>query len=262
MSTAPPPEPEEPELFDNRTNTIFFGFKAKPARIWSLYFDMERGDSDNVFTRVDNYDFTNFRVRSILRPTKQLAINASVVTKDNTNPTLVDRITRENFGADINTRIYSASVDWAANEKLSFNSGFTKTHITSDAAIIFFFAGVRQQGRSRYFVNDTFGFININAQLHRRASLYASYRIHKDFGQGDRVSGLQGAVLTRPEIITSYPVQFQSPEFRLAIKLHDRMDWNVGYQYFDFKERFVNQQFYQAHLPYTSLKFYFNRPKE
>ena len=262
LSTAPPPEPEEPELFDNRTNTIFFGFRAKPVRIWSLYFDMERGDSDNVFTRVDNYDFTNFRVRSILRPSKQLAINASVVTKDNTNPTLVDRITRENFGADINTRIYSASVDWAANEKLSFNSGFTKTHITSDAAIVFFFAGVRQQGRSRYFVNDTFGFLNINAQMHRRASLYASYRIHKDFGQGDRVSGLQGAVLTRPEIITSYPVQFQSPEFRLAIKLHDRMDWNIGYQYFDFKEKFVNQQFYQAHLPYTSLKFYFNRPKE
>ena len=63
-------------------------------------------------------------------------------------------------------------------------------------------------------------------------------------------------------MITSYPVQFQSPEFRLAVKLHDRLDWNVGYQYFDFKEKFVNQQFYQAHLPYTSLKFYFNRPKQ
>ena len=259
---VPPTEIEEPELFDNRTNTIFLGFKAKPARVWSLYFDMERGDSDNVFTRVDNYDFTNFRIRSILRLNKQLALNTSVVTRDNTNPTLLDRISRENFGADINTRIYSASVDWAASDKLSFNSGFTKTHISSDVAIIFFFAGVRQQGRSRYFVNDTFGFLNINAQLHKRASLYAGYRIHKDFGQGDRVSGIQGAVLTRPEIITSYPMQFQSPEFRLAVKLHERLDWNVGYQYFDFKERFGNRQFYQAHLPYTSLKIYFNRGGE
>ena len=261
LSTVPPAE-EEPELFDNRTNTIFFGVRAKPARIWTLYFDMERGDSDNVFTRVDNYDFTNFRVRSIIRASKQLTINASVVTKDNTNPTLVDRISRENFGADINSRIYSASVDWAANSKLSFESGFTRTHITSDAAIIFFFNGVRQQGRSRYFVNDTFGFINMYAQLHSRATLYASYRIHKDFGQGDRVSGLQGAVLTRPELITSYPYQFQSPEFRLAVRLNNWIDWNAGYQYFDFKERFVNEQFYQAHLPYTSLKFYFNRPKQ
>jgi hypothetical protein len=223
---------------------------------------MERGDSDNVFTRVDNYDFTNFRARSILRPTKDLAINASVVTKDNTNPTLVDRISRENFGADINTRIYSASVDWAAGEKLSFSSGFTKTHVTSDAAIIFFFNGVRQQGRSRYFVRDTFGFLNLTARLHSRATLYAGYRIHKDSGQGDRVSGLQGSVLTLPELITSYPVQFQSPEFRLAVRLHERLDWNVGYQFFDFKEKFVNNQFYQAHLPYTSLKFYFNRPKQ
>jgi hypothetical protein len=63
-------------------------------------------------------------------------------------------------------------------------------------------------------------------------------------------------------LIGSYPIQFSSPEFRLAVRLHNRVDWNVGYQYFDFKERFVNNQFYQAHLPYTSLRFYIGRGKD
>jgi hypothetical protein len=48
----------------------------------------------------------------------------------------------------------------------------------------------------------------------------------------------------------------------LAVRLHNRVDWNVGYQYFDFKERFVNNQFYQAHLPYMSLRFYIGRGKD
>jgi hypothetical protein len=48
------------------------------------------------------------------------------------------------------------------------------------------------------------------------------------------------------------------------------VDWVVGYQYFDYKDRFAlsqfspefgNNQFYQAHLPYTSLKIYFGRPE-
>src|SRR5262249_8699163 len=69
------PKPEL-EKVDNSTNTFVFGFKAKPVRIWSLYFDLERGSADNVFTRVDNYDVTNVRVRSILRPNKTLAFNA------------------------------------------------------------------------------------------------------------------------------------------------------------------------------------------
>jgi len=41
--------------------------------------------------------------------------------------------------------------------------------------------------------------------------------------------------------------------------LRKNMDWIAGYQYIDYKERFVNNQFYQAHLPYTSLRVYMGR---
>jgi hypothetical protein len=136
--SQPAPLPGEPDVFDNRTNSYFVGFRARPVKIWTTYFDFERGAADNVFTRIANYDYTSVRVRSILKPTSTLSINASVVTKDNTNPSLTDSITLQDFGADVNSRIYSGSVDWSPNAKFSLDGGYTHTHLTSDAVIVFF----------------------------------------------------------------------------------------------------------------------------
>jgi hypothetical protein len=252
----------ETDSFTNHTNSVIAGFKARPLPKWAVYFDIEKGENDNVFTRVSPYDFTNVRLRNRITPTNNLSINLSIVTRDNTNPTniaavndptLIPGIPAGEFGADVNTRIYTASVDWTPNERLTLSSGYTHTHLTSEAAILLFINNAQQPGTSRYFVRDNFGFINAFVQLHPRVGFFAGYFIHNDPGQGSRVS-------TSPNlIISSYPMQFQSPETRLVFKLHDRLDWNVGYQFFDFKEQFVNNQFYHAHLPYTSLRFYFGR---
>jgi hypothetical protein len=221
--------------------------------MWSLYFDLERGESDTVFARVDNYNYNRFRLRTRVNPTRSLNFNLSVVTRDNSNPTMLEDNPPAAFGSDINTRIFSGTVDWTPMGRFSLSTGYTRTHITSEAIVIGFVAGVRQQGLTRYFVRDDYAFLSAYVQPISRVSLYGSYRIHRDRGQGDRVSPPPGIFLS------SYPYQFQSPEARLAIKLHDRVDFNLGYQYFDFKERFVNSQFYQAHLPYGSLRFYWGR---
>jgi hypothetical protein len=57
-------------------------------------------------------------------------------------------------------------------------------------------------------------------------------------------------------------MSFQSPETRLAIKINRRLDWNLGYQYYNYNENAVvgpRPQNYHAHLPYTSLRLYFGR---
>ena len=246
-------QPASPELvkFDNSTNTLIFGFKARPVKIWSVYFDLERGTSDNVFTRVANYNFTNLRVRSILRPNRSLSFNVSLVTKDNSNPSLTEL--NQNFGVNTKSRNFTSSVDWSPNEKFSLNGGYTRANVTSDAEIIFFLANSAQvNGVSRYFMRDNFFFVSGFVQLNPRASLFAGYRIHNDPGQGDRIS-------TPTTFIGSFPYQFQSPEAKLVVRLHKNVDWIAGYQYFDYKEQFVKGQFYHAHLPYTSLRISFGR---
>jgi hypothetical protein len=244
----------EPELdkFDNQTNSVIVGFKARPVRIWSLYFDLEHGGSDNVFTRVANYDFTNVRVRSILRPTRTLTINASLTTRDNNNPTVTRDTPLKNFGADVKTRVFSTSADWTPNEKYSLSGGYTYAHLVSEATIVFFNAGIRTEGLSRYFTKDSFAFVTGYWRPLRRLGVYAGYRIHNDPGQGDRTS--------EPSVIVgSFPYQFQTPEAKVVVKLSNRIDWIAGYQFFDYQESFPNLQRYEAHLPYTSLRFYFGR---
>jgi hypothetical protein len=245
----PPPE-SEPEEFDNRTGAVIFGLKARPVKIWSVYFDFEKGDNDNVFTRTANYDYTSFRVRNIVRPTGRLSFNASLITRDNTNPTIIND---EAFGADINTRIFSGSADWAANEKLNLTGGYTYFHVTSETVVQFETAGdVLNVGPARYFMKDHFAFATVYWQPHKRVNFYGAYQIHNDQGQGDRV--------TSPLVfINSYPYQLSSPEAKVSVRLRRNVDWIAGYQYIDYKEQFANNQFYQAHLPYTSLRLYIGR---
>ena len=248
-----PADPDETEKIDNSTNTFIFGFKAKPIKMWTVYMDMERGSADNVFTRVDNYDFTNVRVRSILRPNKTLSFNASVITKDNSNPALTED--NRTFGVNIKSRVFSSSLDWSPNERFAINGGYTKTNVTSDADIILSLTGASGIfGQSRYFLRDNFVFVTGYVQLSSRLSVYGGYRLHNDPGQGNRFS-------TGSLLIGSFPYEMQSPEVKVTCRLHRNVDWIGGYQYFGYEVPTPNTstQFYHAHLPYTSLRIYFGR---
>src|SRR4029077_11355010 len=111
-------------------------------------------------------------------------------------------------------------------------------------------------------------------------SLFVSYRVNQDSGQGNRLSAptagatIAGGVIppgsTTPfnpsvdggSLINSYPMSFQSPEARLAIKINRHLDWNLGYQYYNYNESALvgpRPQNYHAHLPYTSLRLYIGR---
>jgi len=214
--------------------------------------DMEHGSADNVFTRVDNYDFTNFRIRSILRPNRTLSFNASVITKDNSNPAISDD--NRNFGVNIKSRVFTSSVDWSPNQTFSLSGGYTKTNVTSDADIILFLTSVKTFGQSRYFVRDNFFYVTGYVQLSSRAMFFGGYRFHNDPGQGSRTS-------TSSMLLGSFPYEMQNPEAKLVFKVHKNLDWIAGYQYFGYEVPYPNTsiQFYHAHLPYTSLRINFGR---
>jgi hypothetical protein len=151
-------------------------------------------------------------------------------------------------------------VDWSPTSKVSFSTGYNYNWLNSDAVIDYFFNSFRHPlGHSLYFVRNNFFFIDTTAQLRRRVTLFAAYRINKDNGQGTRLADPTGS----PGIlVNSYPMSFQSPEARLAIKINRRLDWNLGYQYYNYRESPLvgpRPQNYHAHLPYTSLRLYFGR---
>ena len=277
-----------PEEESNRTNSIILGGKYKPTQNWAIYVDLERGQADNVFTRLANNDFFNFRARSVAN-VKRFSFNVSFISKDNESPGRSTAFTSNPTFPSIDTnldskiRIFSSNVEWTPRTDLSMSAGYTYTHHTSRADIIVpvgqpYFPTTRfLQGISEYYARDGYFFFDVTARPIKRLSLYAAYRVDHDRGQGDRI-------ITRPQdIITSYPITFHTPEVRLAVKLTRNIDWNLGYQYYSYREvpyfnpfaavpypvpaggapypffQIFQAQNYMAHLPYTSLRIYFGR---
>ncbi|MEO8436446.1 MAG: hypothetical protein ABI596_16225, partial [Pyrinomonadaceae bacterium] len=250
----------ETDIEQNHTHAFFGGFKARPEKNWTIYFDAERGTADNVFSRIGNYDYTNIRAKSRYSPTKQFSFNVAVIIKNNSNPSEIAGVSLQDFGVDVKSRIFTTSIDWAPTSKVSLSTGYNYNWINSDAVVDYFFNSIRHPlGHSLYFMRNNFFFADLTAQLVPRVSLFASYRINKDDGQGSRLADPIGAPGT---LISSYPMSFQSPEARVAIKLNKRLDWNIGYQYYNYNESALvgpRPQNYHAHLPYTSLRIYFGR---
>jgi hypothetical protein len=177
--------------------------------------------------------------------------------------------------------VFTSSVDWTVNPKVLINAGYNYNWVNSDAVIDYVWTPARPGdplggrhaftsgsgpsqiiipfGRSLYYMRNSFFFIDTTVRLTPRASLFTSYRVNHDNGQGTRVADPTGFP---GYLVNSYPMTFQSPEVRLALKLNRRLDWNFGYQYYNYNESKLvgpRPQNYHAHLPYTSLRIYIGR---
>lgn len=262
---AAPVRTVEAEIEENHTHAFFGGFKARPIKNWTVYFDAEHGSADNVFTRIGNYDYTNVRAKSRYMPNRKLSFNLGVITKDNSNPSEIAGVSLTDFGVNVKSRVFTSSVDWMPNSRLTISTGYNYNWVNSDAVIDYFYqvppaASVRHpNGHSLYFMRNNFFYLDMVARLAPRVTLYSSYRISKDNGQGNRLADPTG---TPGTLISSYPMSFQSPEGRLAFRLNRHVDWNLGYQYYNYRESPLvgpRPQNYHAHLPYMSLRLYFGR---
>lgn len=265
-----PVTPASAEDEENSTNTFLAGTRFKPARNWSIFADVEAGKADNVFTRLGNYEFLNYRIRSRSHFDK-FAINASFISKDNDNPgQLVPGsgvpTTATAFVTEVRSRIFSSSIDWNPIPELSLSGGYDYHHLTSEVSVLVpLGAPTLTPGLSQYFVRDHYFFIDAHVRPHKRLTLFGSYRWDKDRGYGDRAI----PSLTSPIILSGYPTDFKTPEFRAAVRLSRYVDWNVGYQYYDYREEPIQNfvyglplQNYRAHMPYTSLRIYLGRGAE
>lgn len=255
------------EEAENSTNGFFAGFKARPARNWTVWFDANRGTTDNAFTRVDYYDTLSFRMRNRVELRRGLNLNASFVTRDNNNPGVADEtlLGVPEFDVDIRSRIFTSSLDWNAGERYWLSTGYTYQHVTSDIGIIFNPGATNPAaglGRGRYFLRDHFVFFHASARVFPALTLYGGYRCHNDRGQGDRRADDAAGLFIR-----SLPLTTHAAETRAVVRLQRNLDWTVGYEFHNYNERdprtlfpdlYVNQD-YRAHLPYTSLRIYFGR---
>ena len=288
-SPAPITDPTA-EIDENNTHAFFGGFKARFTKEWNVYFDAEHGTADNIFTRIGNYNYTNVRAKSRYTPNRKLNFNAGFIFRNNANPSEIAGVNTQDFGVDLHTRILTTSVDWMPTSRITANFGYNYNFVDSDAVIDYYYqvppaASVFHHfGHALYFQRNNFFFADVTSRLSRRMTLFTSFRINKDNGQGNRLSDpaggtpIQGGFIppggSSPvtanlggTLVNAYPMNFVTPEARLAIVINRHLDWNLGYQYYAYNENNFLKTFqgspraqnYHAHLPYMSLRLYIGR---
>jgi hypothetical protein len=246
----------------NQTNTLIAGFKAKPLKNLVIFGDVERGEADNAFTRLANYNFTNLRLRTRWS-FNRFAVNFSAISKDNENPSTSTappgNYPSGNFIANTKSRIFSAYGEWNPISRFSLTAGYTFQRLTSETDIVIN-TGTLVRGRSQFYMRDHHAFFDVSVQPFKRVSIFAGYQHNEDLGQGDRTASL-------PILLTSYPFKLSTAETRIAMRLTKNIDWNIGYKYISYNESLQPlsvgaPQDYHANLPYVSLRIYFGGGSE
>ena len=231
---------------ENTTHSVIAGAFIKPLNNWTLWVDLERGESDNVFTRLSNNETFSFRARTRAAVSSQFTLSASAIVRNNDNPGVSVPILNSQGVvlfpatetiANTRQRMFTTNLDWNPDSRIGISAGYTYTHLTSDADIIVpvgtpIFPTTRfLLGRSEFYMRDSYFYFDVSARPIKQLTLYASYRLSDDRGQGDRE-------ITRPEdMIYSYPMRSHIPEIKLSWRITRNIDWNVGYQYYSYDER-------------------------
>ncbi|MBO0799529.1 MAG: hypothetical protein J2P31_11975, partial [Blastocatellia bacterium] len=95
----------EREADTQNTNSFIGGLRVRPVKNTSLFFNYERGETDNAFVRVNPLEYQRFRVRANVQATSNLSFNAAFTATDTTNPT-------PQVNNDGNFRSVSVSANW------------------------------------------------------------------------------------------------------------------------------------------------------
>ena len=164
------------------------------------------------------------------------------------------------------SRDYNAGATWSLRERISLDAGYTKLHLDT-ASGIDFFSGTGSRlaatpGTSVYISN--IHAVNLGARIGvmRRAELYLGYSLTRDAGDGRAAlvkPGDTGAQAVLDSVQT-FPLSYQTPLARLSVKLRPKLSWNLGWQFYRYRQDFALisiLQNYRAHTGYSSLQWSF-----
>ena len=238
-SFALPPTPGTRDAFEqeNRLQAGLAGIRLAPVKPLTINLDGEVGRADGPFTPLSERNYHLLGVRIQYRTRKLQLATAYRQNYNNNTVTLSSHSAR--------ARNYSANGAWTARSWLALDAGYTKLHLDTVSGLAFF-AGLPRPSLetgldSVYVSNIHAGNFGARFEIRRRVDVYAGYTITKDTGDGRSTAAGVGSVDPVSLVflrVQTYPLTFQSPLARVSVKLHPKLRWNVGWQFYRYREEF------------------------
>ena len=160
------------------------------------------------------------------------------------------------FTHSAKSRTSGLDASYAAKRWLGVDAGYSKLHLDTLTGLAYFAGDLVDNDASLYVSNVHSAYVSARATLKQRVDLTLGYTRVQDAGDGRATptSGpAGGSRLATFRSAQTFPLAFQSPQARLSVRLHDKIRWNLGYQYYGYREDFRASQGYRAHTGFTSL---------
>ncbi len=239
------------------------GVRLMPVSGLRISFDAEVGRADRPLTPVSDRKFHNESARMQWRR-KSLLLSGHFKSRINVNPArLID------YSSAVRSWGFSGS--WSDTEtRLTLDAGYIKIGLNTAAGIFNFFDSGRSATPGRALYISNLHIVNFGARIaaHKRLTLYVGYALSKDSAAGSAAARFPDSFTpaypnfrfetgASPTFYSSFPLTYHTSQGRVSVKVRDGLEWNAGWQYYGYSERFTALQNYHAHVGYTSLRLSF-----
>ena len=240
----------------NHLHAAVVGFNWNPWQPFRFRAEGELGRNDNPFTIVSERNYHAVSARAQYRR-KSLQLSTQYRQNYNNNSVALSSYSSR-------ARNYTASASWDARPWLSFDATYARLHLDTLGGIAFFAGSPRPQlvddRQSLYISNIHSGTFGARVAFARKADLFVGYNITRDVGDGRNGAFSLDPVSSLLYSVQTFPLNYQSPLARVSYKWNDKLRFNVGFQYYGYKEDFgllrVNDN-YRANTGYASVLWSF-----
>jgi hypothetical protein len=245
---------------DNRLHSALAGLRLKPATNWSLNLDAEIGRADRPFLPISERNYHAFGARLQYR-SRTLTAGAATRLNYNTNS-----VSFANHAS--RARRHSADFSWTPAARTSLDASYSNIRLDAASALAYFVAGRLDAGKQSLYRSDIHTLTwSVRFSPLPRLDLFAGYTGVRDragdgtFAGSDprRTAALSPLDPAYPAFFAAqaFPLTYQTPLARASLRIHEKLRWNIGYQYYRYGETFGSRRDWRAHTGYTSLLWSF-----
>ena len=240
-----------PAQQSNQLRSGDVGVRIKPWKPLTMLLSAEIGTNSRPFAPVSDGEYHALSARIQYRA-KTFRFAAAANSLYNATS-----VSLSSYGSQ--ARTYSVTGNWTPRDWLTVDAGFTRAHTYTIGGIAYFLnQELLTDQSSLYLSNINSIYLGIRYEIRRRIDVYAGYSRVQDLGDGRAIAtaGI-GSAPALFQAVQTFPMVFQSPMARLSVKINGKLRWNLGYQYYGYRQEFNASLGYRANTGYTSFSFSF-----
>ncbi len=268
-------DPEAPpfelalDSFENSLHSGLAGLRLRPFQALTMLFDVEVGRANRPFTPVSEKRFHAETLRVQWKRKTWLATGSFKNYRNRNNPPPVLGALEATPASvhSFENRQFSATLGWAPPRRYTLDAGYSYLQLNTASGIVNFpvpNAAAVASRRSLYESTLHHLHTTVRAEIHSKATVAMGYSLVKDTAGGRRPESVADFGRAYPSVlfdgsdaVNAYPLSYHAPQVRLSFHLHRKLSWNLGWQYYNYAERFTGIQDYTAHLATASLRWSF-----